>query len=59
VVIRYTTYPKERSIGCKMAQLEPILGYNRMKLAISQNRLLGKFKNANCYSSSRVFNIFA
>ena len=33
-VLRYTTYPMERSIGCRMADLEPIKGYNCTKTAI-------------------------
>ena len=32
----------ERSIGYKMAELEPIKGYNCTKTAISQERLLQK-----------------
>ena len=42
VVLKYTTYPMERSIGCRMAELEPIKGYNCTETAISQERLLWK-----------------
>ena len=38
-MIIYTTYVKERSRAFKMAELEPIKGYNFMKMAISQKRL--------------------
>ena len=35
----------ERSIGCRMAELEPIKGYNCTKTAISQEQLLQGFVN--------------
>ena len=41
----------ERSIGYKMAELEPIKGYNCTKTAISQERLLRKKLFTNPYSS--------
>ena len=51
VVLRYTTYAMERSIGCKMAELEPIKGYNWTKTAISQNQFFWKFWNAKAIFS--------
>ena len=35
-------YSMERSIGCKMAELEPIKGFSCTKTAISQKRLFLK-----------------
>ena len=37
-----TKYPIERSFGYRMAELEPIKGYNRTKTAIPPERLLRK-----------------
>ena len=49
----------ERSIGCKMAELEPIRGYNCTKTAISQKRLLRKKLFTNPYGTPpRPFNVF-
>ena len=43
----------ERSIGCKMAELEPIKGYNCTKTAKSQKRLLRKkIKNPALFLTS-------
>ena len=47
----------ERSIGCKMAELEPIKGYNCTKTAISQERLLQK-KYLQNPTPPRPFNVF-
>ena len=47
----------ERSIGCKIAELEPIKGYNFTKTAISQKRLLRK-KNLQIPTPPRPFNVF-
>ena len=47
----------ERSIGYKMAELEPIKGYNCTKTAISQERLLGK-NYLQIPTPPRPFNVF-
>ena len=47
----------ERSIGCKMAELELIKGYNWTKTAISQNQFFEHFETQKL-SSPSVFNIF-
>ena len=47
----------ERSIGCKMAELEPIKGYNCTKTAISQERLLQK-NYLLIPTPPRPFNVF-
>ena len=47
----------ERSIGYKMAELEPIKGYNCTKTAISQERL--NYKNyLQIPTPPRPFNVF-
>ena len=57
-VLRYTIYAMERSIGCKMAELEPIKGYNCTKTAISQKRLLRKKNYLQIPTPPRPFNVF-
>ena len=49
----------ERSIGCRMAELELIKGYNRTKTAIiSQERLLRGKNDLQIPTPPRPFNVF-
>ena len=48
----------KRSIGCKMAELEPIKGYNWTKTAIYLKTSFFESFETQKLSSPRVFNIF-